>query len=169
VKQVITPMVGNVWGKCPHIVKGLIGFGVIGGFIALTAYYSPEQVSTRKAILRSIQADNELYGRSKYAQVAAPFNRTSRDGVYASKDPRVYKGRYGYFVWCRDVACGTITAKADIFDLDGKLIGKSMGSETGREGQMVLVLPFASMPTPVKVNLAYMQLTELKIDGKNAF
>ncbi|MCP9882216.1 hypothetical protein KBY65_06960 [Cyanobium sp. Alchichica 3B3-8F6] len=168
-KQIIAPIANKVWVKYSHIIKGLIGFGVMSGFIPLAAYYSPEQVSTRKAILRPIQADNELHGKSQYAQVAAPFNRTSRDGVYASKDPRVYNGRYGYFVWCREVACGTITAKADIFDLDGKLIGKSMDSKTGRVGQMVLMLPFSSMPSSAKANLAYIQLTELKVDGKNAF
>ena len=162
-------MVSNAWRKYPHLIRGLIGLGTMSGFIALAAYYSPEQVSTRKAIARSIHADNELYGRSKYAHVDAPFNRTSRDGVYASKDTRVNKGRHGYFVWCRNVACGTITAKADIFDSDDNLIGKSVDSKTGREGQMLLMLPFSSMPSSAKANLAYMRLTELKIDGKNVF
>jgi hypothetical protein len=162
-------MVSNIWRKYPHTIKGLIGFGVMSGFIALAAYYSPEQVSTRKAILRSIQAENELYGRSKYAQVAAPFNRTAKDGVYASKDIRVYKGRQGYFVWCRDVACRTINAKARIFDSENKLIGNLSDSKKAIKGEMVLMLPFASTPPLSKESFSYIQLTELKIDGKNAF
>ena len=165
----LIPIVKKMWGKYPHTIKGLIGFTVMIGFVNLLAHYSPEQTKTRKAISRAIQTEDELYGRSKYAPINEPFNRTAKDGVYASKNSRVHKGRYGFFVWCRDIACGTIRAKANIFDLENKSIGRLADSKMGEKGQILLMLPFESMLPSVKVNAAYIQLVELKIDGRDAF